>query len=455
MKVQPSQLKPTAQIAVAVMVILLTGAFIFYKERMLFIDAPHICFRLLNYKTFVIEEHRYGSFITQMVPLIGERLHWSLKTILVAYSASFNLFYLIVALLVVFRCKQYGMAILMALYYTLFVSDAYYWTNNEVHQGTAWMFLFFAVAFYNASRRRPIILQLIPFLLLGSLAVFTHPLVMISAIFLWGYLLLNKDQWPYTGMQTILYSILLLAIIAIKFYMSQEAGYDSGKMEQAMHVNLRGIWMAIKSPMTKTFLHDCITNYWLVPLITLAGMVALIRQKKWLPLCWTLLMAAVFVILMGLTYGNSEYDRHTRFYMESEWMSLSIIVAAPFVFNFLPGLKWPAGSIFLVIIFIVRLIYIGISAQVFTDRIVFIEQSLKQMRKKNLTKVVLIKQNSLIDDKLLMDWGLPDESLFASILDGDKPALTYCELPPEQLGKGVPKDRTTMIACFQLVNDKL
>lgn len=437
------------------MTLLLIGAFWFYKERMLFIDAVHICFRLLNYKTFVIEEHRYGSFITQMVPLIGEKLHLSLRTILIAYSASFNLFYLAVILLLVFRYKQYSMAILMALYYVLFVSDAYYWTNNEVHQGTAWMFLFFAVAFHNAALQRSILLQLVSFLLLGALAIFTHPLVMISILFLWGYFLLNREQWPYKRLSSILFTTLLVCIVAFKFYVSKSRGYDSGKMEQALQMNPRSIWQAIEGPMTKVFLHDCLHNYWLVLIIAFTGVVVLLKQRKWLLLTWTLLFAIGFFTLMALTYGGSLYDRHTLFYMESEWMSFSLILAAPFVFNFLPRLQARSAAWLLVFIFIVRFTYILEASPVFAARITYIEQGLKQMRKKGLTKLVLIKENNDLDNKLLMSWGLPDESLMASVIDGDKPALTYTEMPPEQLAKGVPHDNKTMIASFQLVNDKL
>jgi len=456
MNAQQIQLKQAAKIAVIAMLLLLLGAFRFYKERMLFIDAAHICFRLLNYKTFVIEEHRYGSFITQLVPLIGQKLHLSLKAILIAYSASFNLFYLAIVCLLLFRYKQYSLAVLMALYYVLFVSDAYYWTNNEVHQGTAWMFLFFAVAFRNAEKQPAVLLQVLSFIILAALAIFTHPLVMISIIFLWGYFFINKEQWPYSRSSSVLFSALLVMIVLLKYFVSRVShGYDSGKIDLATQLNPTGIWHALKAPMTKTFFHDCIYNYWLILLIFLTGIVILIKERKWPLLLWTLLFTIGFYTLMALTYGNSLYDRHTLFYMESEWMSFSLILAAPFVFNFLPCLQARNAAWLLAFIFIVRFTYILEAAPVFTARIAFIERGLQQMRKKGLTKLVLIKENNSLDDKLLMAWGLPDESLMASVMDGDRPARTFTEMPPEQLAKGVPKDHKTMIASFQLVNEKL
>lgn len=448
------RLRYASKTAVAVMAVLLIGAFYFYKERMLFIDAAHICFRILNNKTFNIEEHRYGSFITQMVPLIGLKLHLSLRAILLAYSVSFNLFYFIIILFLVYRYWQYGMAILMALYYTLFVSDAYFWTNNEVHQGIAWMFLFFAVSFHKAANHQGKVSQFFIFLVLAALAIFTHPLIMISTLFLWGYLYFDKEQWPYNKGQTILYSLLLIIIVIVKFRTSNGASYDGDKLKQTMHIDLDSIKNALQNPMLHTFLRHCLYNYWIAVLVAITGLATLAKQGKWLLLIWTVVAAAGFVILMSLTYIGA-YDRHVQFYMESEWMTLSIIMATPFVLNFLPLLRPNIAVWLLFSIFIVRFIYIGMAAPAFTERISFVEQGLQQMRKKRLTKVVLIKENSEIEDKLLMDWGLPDESLMASVMDGDRPALTYTQMPADQLANGVPKDTKTMIASFQLINDGL
>jgi len=449
-----SNLRSAAKVSITAMAVLLAGAFYFFKERMLFIDAAHICFRLLNNKTFNIEEHRYGSFITQMVPLIGLKLHLSLRAILLAYSVSFNLFYFIIILFLVYRYRQYGMAILMAFYYTLFVSDAYFWTNNEVHQGVAWMFLFFAVSFHKAANHQGKVSQFFIFLILAALAIFTHPLIMISTFFLWGYLYINKEQWPYNNAQTILYSLLLIIIVIVKLYTSNGASYDGNKLQQTMHIDLHSIKNAMQNPMLQTFLHYCLYNYWLAILVAIAGLATLVKQGKWLLLIWTVLAAAAFILLMSLTYIGA-YDRHVQFYMESEWMTLSIIMATPFVFNFLPLLR-PNKAVWLLFsIFLVRFIYISMAAPAFTERVSFVEQGLQQMRKRGLTKVVLVKENSEIEDKLLMDWGLPDESLMASVMDGDRPALTYTQMPADQLAKGVPKDTKTMIASFQLISDGL
>src|SRR5689334_1506138 len=87
-------------------VVLLIGAFVFSLERILFCDASYILFRIVNFDTLQIQEHRYGSFITQGFPLIAAKLHLPLSAIVVLYSISFNLLYLAVALLLLYKFKE-------------------------------------------------------------------------------------------------------------------------------------------------------------------------------------------------------------------------------------------------------------------------------------------------------------------------------------------------------------
>ena len=94
--------------------ILLLGAVVFYKERMVFSDAAHIVFYEINQGKLQIQVERYGAFITQIWPLLGSKLNLSLKAILILYSLSFNVFYLAVAL-ILFRFRDYQLVILMAL----------------------------------------------------------------------------------------------------------------------------------------------------------------------------------------------------------------------------------------------------------------------------------------------------------------------------------------------------
>ncbi len=443
-----TSLKHAAQIAVTALGILLLGAVVFYKERIFFIDAPHIFFRVLNNHSLVLEMDRYGSFVTQMIPLIGSWFHVPFKLMLIAYSVSFNLFYFVVSVVLVYRYKQYALAILMALYYTLFVSDTYFWTNNEVHQGTAWLFLFFAIALDMAKRNVRLWVQAPVFAGLCFLAVFTHPLIMVSGLFLWVYFLLEQKEWHYNKWQTILYTFIFGAIIYYRYTQSAHHGYDGAKMENVLHIkSWKDVVGSFNTPMLYSFLKDCVTNYWSAMLLFVAGMAVLLRQKKYLLAVYVTVSIMAFIILMSHAFMGA-YDRHLLFYMESEWMTLSLIIALPFVFYVLPLLKAKQAQWLLIVVFLIRLSYIGIAAPLFHKRVVFIQETINGMNRKGLDKIILVQKDSRMDDQLLMSWGLPAETMLASRLNGETPQRTLILIPENDLQKNnVGKD--TMLSCFQ------
>src|SRR5436305_13132006 len=92
-----AQLRIPALVSLAAMCLLWVGSIIYYKERMLFADDAYISFNIANYREIGIQEGRYGSFITQLGPYCAQALHLSLRSVLVVYSMTFNLFYLSVA----------------------------------------------------------------------------------------------------------------------------------------------------------------------------------------------------------------------------------------------------------------------------------------------------------------------------------------------------------------------
>ena len=62
--IEKASLKVAARATPLVILALLVMAVVFFRERMLYIDAPHMLFRIINDGHMHIEEHRYGSFIS-------------------------------------------------------------------------------------------------------------------------------------------------------------------------------------------------------------------------------------------------------------------------------------------------------------------------------------------------------------------------------------------------------
>jgi hypothetical protein len=398
---------------------MLAGCFIYYKERMLFVDPTWIVFNILNQKHLIISEYRYGAFITQIVPWIAGFLHVPLKVILIAYSASFNAFYLCAILVLIFRYKQSALAILMAFYFTLFVSDEYFWPNNEVHQGVTWMFLFLGLFLHRIKN-----LKIYHHFLLigfGFLAIFSHFIVIIPFSFLWLFYIIDKKK-EIALKPFLFYTLYLLAVFVFKYRLGINGWYDGAKLTNIKKLDIPGIWHSFSNGHAKTMGTLLLSNYWIVPLLLITGLAFALKKKSYFLAALTLAYSVGYFSLVCLTYPDA-FGRGMLFYMESEWMALSIIASGLFVFKILPQLKRGYVPITLGLIFIVRIIYMLSASQIFHDRLDALNQTVSALQKRNIHKAIVIK-NSETDKDFLMDWGTPVESLFYSSIKGG-PQVTF------------------------------
>ncbi len=414
-------LKKASYVSVAAMAVLLVGAFVYYKERILFLDASYVLFRIVTEHRFVIQENRFGSFITQAVPLLGGKWHLSMKTIMMAYSASFNVFYLAVIGILAFRLRQYALAILMSFYYLLYASDAFYWTNNEVHQGIAWMFLMFGFALHGSKQGWNTILQVLVFMVLGFLAVSSHVLVVMPVLFLWCYILSDKNLCTFSVRDAIIFSILVVGFVAAKYYFSTTQPYDSEKLKATSNFTWKYLRKEVVGTFGIDFIKQNIRVYWLVPVTFIAGIYSLLKDRKYWLIIMTTGACVCYYIVMCLTFSNTHYMH--RFHIESEWMGLGIIAAAPFVFNLLPKLQAKHVALIVAAICIVRLGFIASSPSYFVKHAKFTREVLAKMKEKNITKLALY-DSKLVRSKLEQPWALPEESAILSASDKDNPTRT-------------------------------
>jgi hypothetical protein len=425
MGVPDQELKKQSIAGLCAMIVLLVGAFVFYKERVLFADSSFIAFNVINNKSLCIQEHRYGSFITQLAPFLGQKLHLPLRSLLIGYSASFNIFYCFVAALLIFVFRQYRLAILMSLYYFLFVSMSYFWPNDEIHQAVAWMFLLLGVTRYSGAVRYGILFIFI-FALLAFLTISTHFIVIIPLTFLWAYLWIEKTNWPFSGKMSVLLSGLLAGVFLLKYLLTNSSTYDGAHFHRATHFSLQDIFNVFTSQWVKLFFYRCQVNYWIGCCLMIVGSVNLFIRKRYLLFSLVLVFFIGYIVVIGLTYADSADAAGNiyLFHIETEWVCISIIAAAPFVFSVLPLIRPKISMIMLTGIFAIRLFYMGRYLPLFQDRLVLKQQIFEQMTKRNIQKLAIV-ENPLLRSRLILDWALPEETMLASMLNGDKHMRTF------------------------------
>jgi hypothetical protein len=247
-------------------------------------------------------------------------------------------------------------------------------------------------------------------------------LVTMPFTFLFFYLFFEKKVNNYNAKQKILVPLFLLFMIFIKYQISLHQNYDGEKLKFIDKLSFNDLAFYINQNFGIAFLKSCLQEYWLVVPILLLGMYSLIKQKKYfLNLC-TLMACLCYYTFMCITFSNT--GQYEKFHIESEWMGLGLILATPFVFDFLPSLKPKWGAYIVCIIAIIRFSFIISASGKFESRLQTSEKILAAMQKKGINKLALMDSKAL-HEKYLLDWSLAEESLLLSCLNKDTTLRTF------------------------------
>lgn len=433
MSISDQSLKKVALISFIALIILLIGSIIFYRERALFADIAYTAFIIINDGTFAIINNRYGEVVHQFIPFIFQKLHLPVKATLIGYSLSFNLIYVIVSALLIFRFRQYRFAVLMGIFYFLLVSASAI-CANDVSFAVALLFLLLGATFHMADRQMNIFLLSVVFALLAFVTVSTHFVIIIPLAFLWSYLIIEKTHWPFSPQRTIGFSVLLIAIIAFK-YLSTIGGpqsYDSDRLEGIKKLTFGDMFDSFSTQVVRMFLIRCAQNYWLAPIILVSGIISLVADKKVFLAVWTLLACLGYIVIMGVSYAAAPFDfapdaigkAYQLWHIEVEWSCLGIIAATPFVFSILPKLRQEMAAGILAFILLVRTVYMSIYLPDFTWRIDFHNKVMSAMSRKGINSLSLYKDPQLTE-KFILTWAIPYETILLSAIHNNKPQLTY------------------------------
>lgn len=401
--------------ALGVIILLAIFSFFTWKERMFLLDPSWIVFNIINTKSFVIAEHRYGAFISQMWPVMGVMLKLPLKAIMLLYNWGFFGFYLVVAIINAFWFKQRWLVVLQAVYLTLFVSDVFYWPNNEVHQGVAWMLLFFGLYCYKYGKFTFLnYVFLVAFLFL---ALFSHLLVTLPFAFIWWSIhTYDADKKHFKSTSFLTFSILSVILVFARYKLSLAGWYDPIKLEGVRQFSMDSLIGTFTSGQAKSFSKLLLTNYWTAVIIFILSGFSLLKHKKYLQMLVFMFFILCYFVLVCITFPES-FGRSLLFYMESEWMALSIIIALPFVWNYLVHNR--IMSLLFLSVILVRLVYIYDADTYFKDRFNRMSALADHYKANEQSKVLIIESNESIKEQWIMNWGFPAETMLLSKVKGD------------------------------------
>ncbi len=433
-----SPARATLLLGLSVYTVLAILATVFYLERTVFIDVAFHVVTILKKKTLFIQNQRFVALFSQIFPLAAERLHLSLKGVLLAYSLGFIVYYGAIFAACTAWLRQWQMGLVMLLLSTLLVTDTFYWVQSELPQGLALLVFTFALLLRGRTPEGLTGWQLGLLFGLWFTVVFAHPMLVFPVLFLLLFFVERNTGAARIHPKLLIGSgVFVVLMLLIKNKVFGPAGYDAGAMGRAD--NLRKLFPHFFDLQSnRDLLYWCLGDYFLLPLTFLAAVVFYFWQKKWYKLLIISSFFLGYLLLVNVSFASGD----NRFYLENLYLPLVLFVAVPLAFDLLPyylaqrqaspvRIKWAFGM--LAILLGIRLWQIGLAHQPWTARLDWERQLLATTAALPQPKIIL-PESQVPMDKLVMSWGSSFEFMLLSSLENpDQTRLITIDEDPAHL----------------------
>ena len=389
--------------------ILIILSVVFYKERTCFMDISFHLFHILKSGNFEIQSYRFSAFFTQMFPIIGSKMGAPLTTITIAYSMSFVLLPFLSFTIILFILKNMRVAAMYLIYLLLMTTDTFYWIQSEMPQGVAFLFILIGMLDNMASQnvKYSFVHWLIISILIATVC-FAHPLLSIPFAFLILFYFITYPR-KYLIILSIAGLYLLFYMIHSKYFVIP---YDVKAIEQLTNFEtLYPHYFTIQSSknLYGYFLHD----YYLAVIMLLVNIVFYVREKQFLKPLFMLVFFIGYSLIINVCFP----DGSPQFYLENQYLLLSIFVVIPFVIDILPRLKSIKTQYTLIsAICLIGIIRIFANHGIYTERLQWNQHILSSTATSPHKKLV-VPYNLAPNEILLMKWASAYEFWLLSTLE--------------------------------------
>lgn len=392
---------------------MLVMSIVWYKERMLAMDSAYYAFKMIVHQGFFTGHERYISYIPQLLPLLGIQLGWSLKAVLIAYSAGFILFYYAAYNLLVYLFRNPQAGLFLALALGLSMRYKFYGPVGEIVLSIVYLSLLIGWLTKPVARfqKLPPWADVAIGILIATLLVTSHPFVTISAIITLGFVLLYQKEWvnPRFWITSIYTGIILL----YNFAFTERNAYEAERTDR-----LGEAWQVF-SHYQDYYIFRIIYQYfdaqYALPFIAfLLSLVLLFFAKRYLTVIYLSLSFAVLlsIVIILHAYLNS----NIYIMLDGYLVHLGLVWALPMAFYWgNKQKKWMMLTLAVLLVF--SLARIADSKAFFQKRLAYLESSLQQHTNEEYPKAV-VYQEDMNYEKLWIGWAMGCETLLLSSLDG-------------------------------------
>lgn len=393
--------------------LLLLLAGVFYKERTVILDSSYHLFHIVHHKSLAIQGNRFGAALTQIYPLLAVKMNLSLNVIAVVYSLSFPFFFLLAFLFCLLGLKNTRVALAIMLFNVLMVTHTFYWPHPELPAGVVFTLLCFAWTDRVVQHKaKPGFLFATAPLWIVTI-VFFHPLLIFVFFFLNAYFLLVYKKSVNRSMVVfmILSSAGYLLVLVLKAVLLRSS-YENGAMG-----GLKNIFLLFPHYFNLTSNKDlvqyCLKDYYFLPVLWTWLMVFYIRRQEGLRMVLFLLFFCGLCFIINLNYVQGA----DQFYLEAQYLILSLFLIFPLVYELLPAMKSPERSMAVVLLILGIGIYrMERTHSFYSERVNWYRTFLKNTAGFPERKLILPAACAPVDT-LLMTWGSSYEFWLLSTME--------------------------------------
>jgi len=386
----------------------------FFKER-IFLDGSYYFFHVVQHEGFHVEHQRFILAISQLLAVIGARLHFSLQAVMILNSLN-PVFYLwIFFLLSIFWLKHEGIAWALLLSSVCGIYFIWFIPMYEVWYGGVLLIFFAGILerkFYST-----VVHQIIFAALLITL-LFSYPLIFIGVIYFSSSHFIRERKIP------VRVGIIYLAAFSIwtvsKYFFISD--YETGKIEypisqmgNTLHQNFTSL-ADFKNLFG--FLFGVYPEEMICIVITATF---LFMKKEKLQAMLLLIVVAALILLINFTHEHPWIHSN---YFERMYLLLIPLCIVPFLQNiFSPMKKKLWMELLLVVVVMFRIIQIMQHAKDYTTHVNEVE-SLVDRAKENSGSKFTVDFTKHPELSSLDEWSLPMEALIFSSLKNDHGSVT-------------------------------
>ncbi len=403
-----------------VSIALLFAVAIFYTEaRTTFVDIAFHLFEQATTGKVAIQNYRFVSGLSQVVPTYLINHGASMATVQLAYSLVFPLLYAGTWALLYFVMRARAWALGWALTWLAFATHVHFWIQSELPQGLAVLTLAMALVGCEPRARWAQVLAKAALPLLLFTAAFAHPLLVVPASFGFGLIALlqvrNSDiVWSTAGAAGLYFSFYWVRSTFFSTSYDEAAGQD-------LEVMITGLLGGDVPYAITHLLHNLVLVYYAFVLVAALGVYFLWRSGAKLAAAWSTAAVVGHLLLVALSYPT---DYTVDFYIENLYLPAGWMAGVAFAFGWqrVNGYAAPAyavaGVAVLGLIRVVHILYFG--QTLYQPRLDFLEEELATYREQKVFRV----ETPELTERLIMTWGTPYEAWVISAREG-RPTQGY------------------------------